>query len=54
MQHVYDFYKPHMESEYPVVDGKLTIQCYQQALDKCCDIYCAKAQAAGIKGKILI
>jgi hydroxymethylglutaryl-CoA synthase len=35
MQHVYDFYKPDMGSEYPTVDGKLSIQCYLSALDKC-------------------
>lgn len=35
MEHAYDFYKPNMESEYPVVDGKLSIQCYLGALDKC-------------------
>jgi len=35
VQHVYDFYKPDMMSEYPTVDGKLSIQCYLHALDKC-------------------
>lgn len=35
VQHVYDFYKPEMMSEYPTVDGKLSIQCYLHALDKC-------------------
>ena len=50
MEHVYDFYKPHMESEYPVVDGKLSIQCYLHALDKCYDIYTQKLQAAGLQG----
>lgn len=28
-----------MESEYPVVDGKLTIECYLSALDKCYSKY---------------
>lgn len=50
MQHVYDFYKPDMDSEYPTVDGKLSIQCYLHALDKCYEVYSAKAQARGIKG----
>ncbi|XP_046327522.1 hydroxymethylglutaryl-CoA synthase 1-like [Haliotis rufescens] len=49
MQHVYDFYKPDMASEYPTVDGKLSIQCYLHALDKCYEVYSAKAQARGIK-----
>jgi hydroxymethylglutaryl-CoA synthase len=35
MEHVYDFYKPHLNSEYPVVDGQLSIQCYLKALDMC-------------------
>ncbi|KAL4617632.1 hydroxymethylglutaryl-CoA synthase, cytoplasmic-like [Arapaima gigas] len=39
MQHAYDFYKPDMESEYPVVDGKLSIQCYLSALDRCYTVY---------------
>ncbi len=50
MQHAYDFYKPDMVSEYPVVDGKLSIQCYLNALDKCYDIYRQKAQLADQKG----
>ena len=35
MEHVYDFYKPNLSSEFPVVDGKLSITCYLNALDKC-------------------
>ena len=35
MQHAYDFYKPNMCSEYPVVDGKLSVRCYFKALDQC-------------------
>ncbi|KAM6233164.1 LOW QUALITY PROTEIN: hydroxymethylglutaryl-CoA synthase, cytoplasmic-like [Porphyrio hochstetteri] len=31
----YDFYKPDTVSEYPVVDGKLSVQCYFSALDRC-------------------
>ncbi|XP_060577082.1 hydroxymethylglutaryl-CoA synthase, cytoplasmic-like [Ruditapes philippinarum] len=49
MQHVYDFYKPNMDSEYPVVDGKLSIQCYLHALDKCYDIISHKLESAEIK-----
>lgn len=42
MRHAYDFYKPDLSSEYPTVDGKLSIQCYLQALDNCYQLYCKK------------
>ncbi|XP_064495869.1 hydroxymethylglutaryl-CoA synthase, cytoplasmic-like isoform X3 [Pseudopipra pipra] len=45
MQHAYDFYKPNMVSEYPVVDGKLSIQCYLSALDHCYTVYRNKIHA---------
>nr|XP_022319490.1 hydroxymethylglutaryl-CoA synthase 1-like [Crassostrea virginica] len=51
MQHAYDFYKPHMDSEYPVVDGKLSVKCYLHALDKCYQNYTEKAIQIGIKGE---
>ncbi|KAK6262250.1 hypothetical protein QUC31_008066 [Theobroma cacao] len=35
MSHAYDFYKPNLASEYPVVDGKLSQTCYLMALDLC-------------------
>ncbi|KAL2631809.1 hypothetical protein R1flu_016495 [Riccia fluitans] len=35
MAHAYDFYKPVLASEYPVVDGKLTTYCFMKALDLC-------------------
>lgn len=47
MQHVYDFYKPDMSSEYPVVDAKLSIQCYLSALDTCYNLHKQKAAAKG-------
>uniref|UniRef100_A0A0B7AGV3 Hydroxymethylglutaryl-CoA synthase n=1 Tax=Arion vulgaris TaxID=1028688 RepID=A0A0B7AGV3_9EUPU len=50
MQHVYDFYKPDMASEYPVVDGKLSIQCYLHSLDVCYERYTTKSIAAGLRG----
>ncbi|KAG5458442.1 MAG: hydroxymethylglutaryl-coenzyme A synthase N terminal-domain-containing protein, partial [Olpidium bornovanus] len=28
MGHVYDFYKPDLSSEFPKVDGKLSVECY--------------------------
>ena len=39
MEHAYDFYKPDLSSEYPTVDGKLSIQCYLSALDTCYQLY---------------
>ena len=43
VQHAYDFYKPKLDSEYPEVDGALSIQCYLSALDRCYQLYCTKA-----------
>lgn len=45
MKHAYDFYKPDLTSEYPTVDGKLSIQCYLSALDHCYQLYRSKAAA---------
>ncbi|KAF3789706.1 Hydroxymethylglutaryl-CoA synthase [Nymphaea thermarum] len=42
MAHVYDFYKPNLASEYPVVDGKLSQTCYLMALDSCYKTFCSK------------
>ncbi|KAB8111376.1 hypothetical protein EE612_049013 [Oryza sativa] len=42
MAHVYDFYKPDLASEYPVVDGKLSQTCYLMALDSCYRQFCKK------------
>ncbi|KAL2547372.1 Hydroxymethylglutaryl-CoA synthase [Forsythia ovata] len=42
MAHVYDFYKPNLASEYPVVDGKLSQTCYLMALDSCYKSFCSK------------
>ncbi|KAI3812975.1 hypothetical protein L1987_17688 [Smallanthus sonchifolius] len=42
MAHAYDFYKPDLASEYPVVDGKLSQTCYLMALDSCYKGYCQK------------
>ena len=44
MKHAYDFYKPDLSSEYPTVDGKLSIQCYLSALDNCYQLYHNKHQ----------
>lgn len=51
MQHAYDFYKPDMVSEYPVVDGKLSIECYLSALDRCYSVYRNKIHAQWQRGK---
>jgi len=44
ISHQYDFYKPVMDSEYPLVDGKLSVVCYLNALDKCYQLYKKKYQ----------
>ncbi|XP_030748153.1 hydroxymethylglutaryl-CoA synthase 1 [Sitophilus oryzae] len=43
-KHAYDFYKPDLTSEYPVVDGKLSVQCYLEALDQCYQSYCKSVE----------
>lgn len=35
MAHSYDFFKPHLSSPYPVVDGKGSAMCYLRSLDTC-------------------
>lgn len=49
MSHAYDFYKPNLESQYPVVDGKLSINCYLKAVERCYHGYLAKAKYAQSK-----
>lgn len=53
MKHAYDFYKPDLTSEFPVVDGKLSIQCYLSALDNCYQLYCNKYQKENPDAKII-
>ncbi|KAF2644719.1 hydroxymethylglutaryl-CoA synthase [Massarina eburnea CBS 473.64] len=53
--HAYDFYKPDLASEYPVVDGHFSIRCYTEAVDACYKAYNAreetlKAQSNGSNG----
>ena len=38
-KHAYDFYKPDLTSEYPIVDGQYSIRCYIEALDACYKAY---------------
>ncbi|EFJ12678.1 hypothetical protein SELMODRAFT_123543 [Selaginella moellendorffii] len=45
MAHVYDFYKPDLSSEYPVVDSKLSQKCYLKALDVCYKRYCERYES---------
>ncbi|KAJ5163529.1 Thiolase-like subgroup [Penicillium coprophilum] len=52
LTHAYDFYKPDLTSEYPVVDGHYSLRCYTEAVDACYKAYDArektlKAQANG-------
>lgn len=42
MTHAYDFYKPDLASEFPFVDGKLSIKCYLSALDNCYNLFSKK------------
>ena len=47
--HAYDFFKPDLASEYPVVDGHFSLKCYTEAIDACYKAYAAREQT--IKGK---
>lgn len=47
MDHSYDFYKPDPRSEYPTVDGKISIGCYINAIDKCYTLLREKQQRLG-------
>lgn len=46
MADVYDFYKPNLSSEYPEVDGPLTVSTYIQAFDQSYQRYCEKLRKA--------
>lgn len=39
MDNEYDFYKPDPTSEYPIVDGHLSIRVYLNALEECYKLY---------------
>ena len=43
--HAYDFYKPDLTSEYPVVDGQFSLRCYTEAVDACYRAYNAREEA---------
>nr|BAM38487.2 3-hydroxy-3-methylglutaryl coenzyme A synthase-2 [Nasutitermes takasagoensis] len=44
MAHAYDFYKPNLMSEYPTVDGILSVECYLSAVDSCYKLFCSKSE----------
>ncbi|OJD36534.1 hydroxymethylglutaryl-synthase [Diplodia corticola] len=46
MKHTYDFYKADFSAEYPIIDGKHSIDCYLEALDACYRTYQAKKKAS--------
>eukprot|EP00842_Homolaphlyctis_polyrhiza_P006955 jgi/Hompol1/849/HPOL_004253-RA len=48
IDHVYDFYKPDLHSEFPEVDGHLSNICYTRALDITYNRYLDKLQKTGI------
>ncbi|GAA6027486.1 hypothetical protein JCM8097_007885 [Rhodosporidiobolus ruineniae] len=53
MANVYDFYKPHLSSEYPEVDGPLTQTCYPNALEMSYDAFRRKeSRRLGGKGDL--
>lgn len=49
MEHAYDFYKPRLDSPYPVVDGQFSNVCYLKSLDICFQRLKAKAQQKGMQ-----
>lgn len=46
MTHAYDFYKPDVKVEYPVVNGHESLRCYVSALDKCYERLRARRDSA--------
>lgn len=42
MENAWDFYKPHLTSPYPVVDGKFSNSCYLRSLDICFEKFASK------------
>ncbi|KAI9737029.1 MAG: Hydroxymethylglutaryl-CoA synthase, cytoplasmic [Cirrosporium novae-zelandiae] len=51
MKHAYDFYKPDFTSEYPVVDGHFSLQCYTESVDACYKAYNAREKVL-VDGKV--
>ncbi|KAI0066956.1 hydroxymethylglutaryl-CoA synthase [Artomyces pyxidatus] len=46
MDNTYDFYKPHLSSEYPVVDGPLSVSTYIAAMDGAYSAFRSKVASA--------
>ncbi|OJD28709.1 hydroxymethylglutaryl-synthase [Diplodia corticola] len=44
-RHTYDFYKADFKSEYPLIDGQYSIECYTQAVDACYKNYNDRKEA---------
>ena len=44
IKHAYDFYKADLTSEYPIVDGHYSLQCYTEAVDACYKAYNAREE----------
>ncbi|KAJ1719090.1 3-hydroxy-3-methylglutaryl coenzyme A synthase [Coemansia erecta] len=44
MEHIYDFYKPDMSSEFPTVDGPLSVTSYVRAVDHAYAAYLEKLE----------
>ncbi|KAJ5887988.1 hypothetical protein N7495_008029 [Penicillium taxi] len=49
--HAYDFYKPDLTSEYPVVDGHFSLRCYTEAVDACYKAYAAREETLKVASK---
>jgi hydroxymethylglutaryl-CoA synthase len=50
VKHAYDFYKADLTSEYPIVDGQYSLQCYTEAVDACYKAYNAREET--LKSKL--
>eukprot|EP00486_Rosalina_sp_Unknown_P000451 CAMPEP_0201564922 /NCGR_PEP_ID=MMETSP0190_2-20130828/3656_1 /ASSEMBLY_ACC=CAM_ASM_000263 /TAXON_ID=37353 /ORGANISM="Rosalina sp." /LENGTH=268 /DNA_ID=CAMNT_0047981769 /DNA_START=81 /DNA_END=884 /DNA_ORIENTATION=- len=49
--HEYDFYKPNLNSPFPVVNGHVSNECYMRALDACFNGYKQKVNWRPIKNE---
>lgn len=49
IRHAYDFYKPDLTSEYPTVDGQLSLRCYTEAVDSCYRAYKSRKESSQAK-----
>ncbi|KAJ2505601.1 3-hydroxy-3-methylglutaryl coenzyme A synthase, partial [Coemansia sp. RSA 1939] len=47
MEHIYDFYKPNLSSEFPTVDGPLSVTSYVRAVDHAYLAYLDKLEKVG-------